>query len=114
MEKIGRKILEDSLTAIASKISLPQIPNFENIPIIIFNSLNWERSQVVTIDLGKIITEDYPLWKITDSAGREIISQNCENSTLLFFATVPSVGYSIFWLSPSSSPGKKFPKNWTL
>jgi alpha-mannosidase len=114
VEKIGRKILEDSLTAIASKISLPQIPNFENIPIIIFNSLNWERSQVVTIDLGKIITEDYPLWKITDSAGREIISQNCENSTLLFFATVPSVGYSIFWLSPSSSPGKKFPKNWTL
>jgi alpha-mannosidase len=114
VEKLGTKILEDSLKAIASTINIPQPPNPESIPVIIFNSLNWERSQVVTIDLSKIITTDYPTWKISDIQGTEILSQNSENSTLLFFATIPSIGYSIFWLSPSSPQPKTFPENWIL
>ena len=114
VEKSGTKILEESLRAIASQINIPQPPNSESIPVIIFNSLNWERSEVVTIDLSKIITPDKQTWKVSDIQGKEILSQNCENSTLLFFATVPSVGYSIFWLSPSSSRPKIFPTNWIL
>ena len=114
VEKIGRKILEESLIGITSKINIPQPPNSESIPVIIFNSLNWERSQVVSVDLAKIITTDYPTWKVSDLEGKEILSQSCENATLLFFATVPSIGYSIFWLSPSSHQPKIFPTNWIL
>ncbi|MCE2699009.1 MAG: alpha-mannosidase [Anabaena sp. 49633_E8] len=114
VEKMGTKILEESLIGITSKITIPQPPNSESIPIIIFNSLNWERAEVVTVDLSKIITPNYPTWKVADIQGKEILSQNCENSTLLFFATIPSIGYSIFWLSPSSPQPKIFPKNWIL
>ena len=113
VEKMGRKILEGSLIGITSKINIPQPPNSESIPVIIFNSLNWERSEVVTVDLGKIITIS-PDWKVLDIEGKEILSQSCENSTILFFATVPSIGYSIFWLSPVSPQPKIFPTNWIL
>lgn len=114
VEKVGTEILENSLSAIASTINIPQPPNPDSIPVIIFNSLNWERSQVVTIDLSKIITTDYPTWKISDIQGKQIPSQNSEDSTLLFFPTIPSIGYSIFWLSPSSPQPKTFPENWIL
>ncbi|MTJ10313.1 alpha-mannosidase [Anabaena sp. UHCC 0204] len=114
VEKVGMEILHESLIGITSKINIPQSSNSENIPVIIFNPLNWERSEVVKVDLGKIITTDYPTWKISDLEGKEILSQNSENSTLLFFATVPSIGYSIFWLSPSSPQPQIFPQNWIL
>jgi alpha-mannosidase len=114
VETMGRKILDESLRAIASQISIPQSPHAQSIPIIIFNSLNWERSQVVSVDLSKIVNPNYPTWKVFDIQGQEILSQNCENSTLLFFATIPSIGYSIFWLSPASPQPKTFPKNWIL
>jgi alpha-mannosidase len=113
VEKMGTKILEESLIGITSKTNIPQPPNSESIPVIIFNSLNWERSEVVTIDLTKIITISSN-WKVLDSQGKEILSQSCKNSTLLFFATVPSIGYSIFWLSPSSPQPKISPTNWIL
>ncbi|MFM8006341.1 MAG: glycoside hydrolase family 38 C-terminal domain-containing protein, partial [Dolichospermum sp.] len=118
VEKVGKNILLESLIDIASQISLPQPPQNNSIPIIIFNSLNWERREVVSVDLSKIITADlqkhknYGIW---DIEGKEIPSQPCENSTLSFLATVPSIGYSIFWLSPTSSTApQKFPKNWIL
>ena len=114
VEESGTRILEESLIAIASQINIPQPPHPESIPVIIFNPLNWERSEVVTVDLSEIITPDKSTWKVFDIQGKEILSQNCKNSTLLFFATVPSIGYSIFWLSPSSSRPKIFPKNWIL
>jgi alpha-mannosidase len=59
------------------------------------------------------MTPDKPNWKVCDIAGKEILSQQIQNS-LLFFATIPSIGYSIFWLSPSSSQPQIFPKNWIL
>ncbi|MFM7364703.1 MAG: alpha-mannosidase [Cuspidothrix sp.] len=113
VENLGTEILHQSLIEITSAINLPQSPHPQSIPVIIFNSLNWERSEVVTVNLQEIMTLDYPTWKVCDIAGKEIPSQQIENC-LLFFATVPSIGYSIFWLSPSSPQPKIFPKNWIL
>jgi alpha-mannosidase len=114
VETMGRKILDESLSAIAFQINIPQPVHAESIPIIIFNSLNWERSQVVTVDLSKIITADFPIWKVSDLQGKEILSQSSENSTLLFSVTIPSIGYSIFWLSPFSPQPKILPTKWIL
>ncbi|MDB9481055.1 glycoside hydrolase family 38 C-terminal domain-containing protein, partial [Dolichospermum circinale CS-537/05] len=122
VEKVGKNILVESLIDIASQISLPQPPDHNAIPIIIFNSLNWERREVVSVDLSKIIIADQEEYEnsgenygIFDIQGKEISSQPCENSTLLFLPTVPSLGYSIFWLSPSSPTQPQiFPKNWIL
>ncbi|MBK1986747.1 alpha-mannosidase [Sphaerospermopsis aphanizomenoides BCCUSP55] len=111
VEQVGTKILDESLTAIASNINLPQPPQPHNIPIIIFNSLNWERSQVVSVKLP----ENNQTWEIYDIDGNKLSSQQNEHS-LLFLATVPSVGYNVYWLSPSShSPtSPQFPEDWKL
>ncbi|MGM3305155.1 alpha-mannosidase [Anabaena sp. WFMT] len=101
VEQVGKKILEQSLRAIASHINLSQPPQPNSIPIIIFNSLNWQRSEVVTITLPTTATDQ--TWQIYDVAGNQLPSQQSENS-LLFLATVPSVGYNIYWLSPISHP----------
>ncbi|MBD1212568.1 MAG: alpha-mannosidase [Dolichospermum circinale Clear-D4] len=122
VEKVGKNILANSLIDIASQISLPQPPDHNAIPIIIFNPLNWERREVVSVDLSKIIIADQEEYEnsgenygIFDIQGKEISSQPCENSTLLFLPTVPSLGYSIFWLSRTSPTQPQiFPKNWIL
>jgi alpha-mannosidase len=45
VEQVGNRILDHSLRAIASHLILPQPPQPNSIPIIIFNSLNWQRSE---------------------------------------------------------------------
>ncbi|HLO86949.1 MAG TPA: alpha-mannosidase, partial [Nostocaceae cyanobacterium] len=99
VEEVGNKILKESLEAIASQIKLPQPPQPDSLPVIVFNSLNWERSEVVSLTLPTT----HPAWKISDTLGNELPSQQTKPSTLLFLAkNIPSVGYKIFWLSPTS------------
>ncbi|MEH2457495.1 alpha-mannosidase [Nostoc sp.] len=98
VEQVGTNILQSSLLAIASHITLSEPPKPDSLPIFVFNSLNWQRSEVVSVALPT--PEE---WQIYDASGKQLISQLSEPSTLLFLATeIPSVGYRIFWLSPSS------------
>lgn len=94
VEQVGTKILQQSLSAIASCITLPTPPHPEAQPIVVFNSLNWKRSEVVAISLP-ISVQD---WAIYNAAGKQLPHQ-LSNTFLLFHATnIPAVGYSIFWL----------------
>ncbi|MCC5642345.1 alpha-mannosidase [Nostoc sp. CHAB 5824] len=98
VEQMGTKILHESLLAIASHINLSEPPKPDSLPIFVFNSLNWQRSEVVSVALPT--PEE---WQIYDASGKQLVSQLSEPSTLLFLATeIPPVGYRIFWLSPSS------------
>jgi alpha-mannosidase len=115
VQKVGSRILDDALKVIASHITLPQPPQENSIPIIIFNSLNWERSEIVSLTLP----ENYQTGKIYNCEGKEVLSQPSENSNcLLFLATVPSIGYQIYWFFPTSEKSNivknELPKNWTL
>ncbi|AKG23581.1 alpha-mannosidase [Calothrix sp. 336/3] len=97
--KTGEEILENSLRAIASQVTLPPSPTPESFPLLVFNSLNWQRSQVVTVSLP---TESKNC-SICDAQGNPVVSQLGENSTLLFLAEdIPSVGYRLYWLVPNS------------
>jgi alpha-mannosidase len=99
VEQVGTKILQTSLLAIASQIILPPPPHPEAQPIVIFNPLNWQRSEVVSITLPA----NHPQWQVCDISGQPIISQLSETAKLLFLAPeIPPVGYRIFWLSPTS------------
>ncbi|MBE9000154.1 alpha-mannosidase [Nostoc sp. LEGE 12447] len=98
VEQVGTKILQDSLLAIASHITLSEPPKPNSLPIFVFNSLNWQRSEVVSVALPTPQE-----WQIYDTSGKQLVSQLSEPSTLLFLATeIPPVGYRLFWLSPSS------------
>ncbi|MBE9006175.1 alpha-mannosidase [Fortiea sp. LEGE XX443] len=98
VEEVGTKILQDSLCAIASHFTLPEPPEPNSLPVFVFNSLNWQRSEVVALTLPTA----NQAWQIYDVAGNQLISQLTEQSTLLFLATdIPSVGYRLFWLVPA-------------
>jgi alpha-mannosidase len=113
VEQAGTKILRESLGVIASHINLPSPPHPDSIPVIVFNSLNWQRSEVVTVNLPTTANQT---WQVYDTSGNQLPSQHSEANTLHFLATVPSVGYSIFWLVPSSQPTSSPPQpaDWTL
>ncbi|NEN94298.1 MAG: hypothetical protein F6K50_01710 [Moorea sp. SIO3I7] len=51
VEEVTGEILEESLNAIASKITLPPPPKPNAQAIIVFNPLNWQRSEVIAISL---------------------------------------------------------------
>ncbi len=104
VEQVGNEILDNSLSAIASQISLPIPPQPNAIPIVVFNSLNWERSEIVNVSLPLNSPENPQIWQICDLSGKILPSQISETSNLLFLATdIPSVGYRVFWLVPANS-----------
>ncbi|MBD2500330.1 alpha-mannosidase [Anabaena azotica] len=108
VEQTGTKILEASLEAIASHFTLPEPPQADSLPIFVFNSLNWQRSEVVSVTLPPSPANQQ--WQVYDTNGEPVISQLTEPSTLIFFAQeIPSVGYRLFWLSPSSSTSPTSP-----
>jgi alpha-mannosidase len=105
VEQLGLEILQQSLKAIASQVTLPSPPPAAckdavapPLPVLVFNSLNWSSSQVVAVPLPAM-PPDGQSWHIYDS-GQQLLSQLSQESTLLFLATdIPSVGYRVFWLA---------------
>jgi alpha-mannosidase len=90
---------EKALGAIAAQIQLPNPPVPDAVPIIVYNSLNWERSGVVywqAPDHGTVF----------DSEGQVLSNQyNPQTHTLGFWGdSIPSIGYRIFWYVPTSIP----------
>jgi len=108
--QVAEQVLERSLAAIASHIALPAPPHPDCQPIIIFNPLNWQRSDVVVLSLPagskpRVEPTDKMIdWQVYDLAGNTLPTQKQQSATddsptLLFLATdIPSVGYRLFWL----------------
>ena len=91
---IGERVLTQSLNAITSLIKLPQPPVPDAKPIVIFNALNWKRSQIVKISIEQQYCQVY------DLENNLIPTQITDNNQLLFLAQdIPSVGYRVYWLS---------------
>nr|WP_290221811.1 alpha-mannosidase [Trichocoleus desertorum] len=105
-EQTGQVLLQASLQAIASHIQLPESPHPNAQPIVVFNPLNWTRSQVVSIPLPSETT-----WQVYNSVGEPVASQTTNYDeqgqpipTLLFWAEqIPGVGYRVFWLCPQAT-----------
>ncbi|ACK72602.1 glycosyl hydrolase 38 domain protein [Gloeothece citriformis PCC 7424] len=96
VQGVGQEILDHALKAIAGKISLPKPPHQNAKPVFIFNSLNWERSEVVAINVKS------SSWDIYDSEGNKLRTQYTTDNEMLFFAqNIPSIGYKIFWVCPT-------------
>jgi alpha-mannosidase len=110
-EQTATEILNQSLHAIAAQINFPPPPHPEAQPIVVFNSLNWERSQVVTIELPETKynwQNDFD-WQICDAAAQPVQfkinlaapGREKSRSAISFLAKdLPAVGYRLFWLSP--------------
>lgn len=98
---LGESLLQHALDTIASSIKLPQPPQADAVPIVVFNSLNWKRSQVVTLEDSRF-NHDNLFW-LWDHQGNKI-SASCDRPGKLSFLAqnIPGVGYSLYWLCQSS------------
>lgn len=101
------QILEQALEAITAPIdrSVPPHPNAK--PLLVFNPLNWQRSEVVMVVLPTVAPPGQ-IWQVYDSTGQPVRSQlapiqgpeeNKAASSLHFLAqALPSIGYRVYWL----------------
>ncbi len=96
VEKVSQEMITSALRAIASQVILPSPPHPQAQPILVFNSLNWERSEVVAVS---VISKN---WIIYDLEGNELPSQVIDSQLLFFATSIPAIGYRLFWLVPSS------------
>ena len=97
---IGENLLQHALSAIATNIELPTAPP-NAIPVVVFNSLNWKRSQSITIEDARF-KRDNCSWVICDEKGARI-STSCkrQGNKLTFQANnISGVGYRLFLLCP--------------
>ncbi|NJK68677.1 MAG: alpha-mannosidase [Microcoleus sp. SU_5_3] len=101
-DRTCREIMAKSLEAIAAQISLPSPPQPDAQPILIFNPLNWLRSEVVAVPIPDSAAET---WQIYDCSGQRLATQISRvdrpepQFTLLFLVNnLPAVGYRVFWL----------------
>ena len=93
---IGEDLLQNALEAIASSIELPEPPQADAQAIVVFNSLNWSRTQVVVLE-----NIDQGSW-VSDEQGRSILSKS-DNNGLAFLAKIPAVGYRLYWILSNGS-----------
>ena len=95
---IADKILNNALRNIISHIKYPRAPYLHAKPIVIFNHLSWERSEVVEINSQDNKYEVFNLDNI------QLSSQLSHDNKLLFYAdSIPSLGYRVFWIVPSNN-----------
>ncbi|WP_422662057.1 alpha-mannosidase [Pannus brasiliensis] len=96
----GENILHSALQTIVTNISLPTPPRPDAKPIVIFNSLNWTRSNLVSLDVESGYESIY------DLAGEKCLSGISRDGKLLFIAeNIPSIGYRLFWLTREAGSG---------
>lgn len=94
--QITTEITQQSLRAIASQIKLPPPPQPDAQPLIVFNALNWQRSEVMSITLANAQN-----WSICDLNGNSLPCQVIATDTLVFKADdIPATGYRVFWIHP--------------
>jgi len=104
----GWNIRQAAMQAIAAQIKLPQPPHPQAKLITVFNSLNWKRSEVVTLSVQQSQDQQACFWQICDLAGREVLSQpHCWREAgvtqcQIFFQVedIPAIGYRCYWLVP--------------
>jgi alpha-mannosidase len=115
--QVGREVMERALNTIARQIALPPPPHPDAKAIVVFNPLNWERSNVVTVVFQAMQQEKWssPGIQIFDMQGQAIQAQIDYRDvagktfwTASFLAkNVPAVGYCCFWLCPAPSQIEK-------
>lgn len=101
---IGEGLLEAALHAIALSIKLPKPPQADAQPIIVFNSLNWERSQEVTIENEIFYDNNYIFWICDESGNISLESEVYQNKLTFLTQTISGIGYRLYWLCKKLLP----------
>ena len=125
----GDRILQAALAELAQRCPRPAPPHPAAIPVVLFNPLNWARSEVVTIappgQSGLVLSPDLASgpWQAQDAHGQPLLTQVVTSpeptttpvSLLVYVPDIPSVGYRLIWLVPAPAPLPSTPpRDWGL
>ena len=105
-ERLGAEVLYGALRAIAQRITLPSPPHPDARPIVVFNSLNWARSQVIELPAAL----NTQVLGVYDSAGQPVTLEQTATGEWLFQADqIPAIGYRLFWWYSKKQPSVNLP-----
>ncbi|MBD2231016.1 alpha-mannosidase [Phormidium tenue] len=114
--EMGDRILQTSLQALAERCPLPSPPHPKAVPVMLFNPLNWERSEVVAIALSPTLAQTS--WQAQNVEGQTLLTQPEQTGSpalLVYVPAIPSVGYRLIWLIPAeTAPPSAAPAEWIL
>jgi alpha-mannosidase len=112
-QQTALELREKALSAIASQIHLPESPVPNAMPLIAYNSLNWDRSEVISWQISNDIS---PNGQVFDETGHLVPMQiDKQSRTLRFWALVPSIGYQVYWYAAIPPQiNQKPPQQWVL
>lgn len=68
----------------------------EGIPVAVINTLSWERTDLATVE----VPDNKGNYKVVDSEGKGVWSQQTEGTVTFLASKVPSMGYRIYHLVP--------------
>ncbi len=109
VERVTTQIISNALGEICDRILLPHPPVEGAIAIVVFNALNWVRTEVIKYSLEpiedpRLLEEvgDLVTWQVFDADGKLLPSQSTKEHLLFLATNLPSVGYRFFWLAPAS------------
>ncbi|NEP17889.1 MAG: alpha-mannosidase, partial [Leptolyngbya sp. SIO4C1] len=73
VKQSGQQAVDEALDAIAAHISWPSPPHPDAKPLLVFNALSWERSEVVTYSVPKSARQKPQTgWQLCDLAGQSV------------------------------------------
>jgi alpha-mannosidase len=88
----ANRIIEESAGKIAQSVKL----SASGQPIVVFNTLSWDRKDIVKVKVTRDLMPKHPC--VVDAQGRRSAVQT-DGDIVLFIAEVPSLGYSTYYLS---------------
>ena len=96
--EIGAYDLRKALDQLAHRVNTSNIK--KGTPIVVFNPLSWERSDVVTYELPERDTSEYAVYDVQgkEIPAQSVFTQNDKRNIIFQADHVPSLGYTIYEL----------------
>jgi len=95
-EKIAKDIISNCIKYISEKVKIES----NGIPVLVFNSLSWDRTDVASVELLDNIYEN-PVVK--DEDGNTFPAQVIDEKLIFVAEDIPSLGFKVFYICEGSS-----------
>ncbi len=102
----AKAIIKASMGRIARGIRFSR-----GLPIVVFNTLPWDRVDVVRVNVQRELIPEKPVALTSDG---EVTPVQVVGDTVLFIARVPSMGYRTYYLTQGEAEGGSLAKGLTL
>ncbi|RLI35732.1 hypothetical protein DRO55_04860, partial [Candidatus Bathyarchaeota archaeon] len=103
----AREIINSSMGRIAKSIRFSSL----GLPIVVFNTLPWDRVDVVRVTVRRDLIPEKPIALTSDG---EVTPVQVIGYTVLFIAKVPSMGYRTYYLTHGKAEGSSLAEGLTL